>query len=212
MMLTFIVFFFPLLQQDLVDFFNAAMVNAGIVQPGHLPVVSSQLNHDKSFSFLEFTSTDEATAGMALDGITLNSNSLKIRRPKDYQPPPTGVAAPGHFFFLFTFFPLTNCQSRSLFMHTMHTQTVVGSSLPIVPGIVSTNVPDSPNKIFIGGLPSYLNEAQVKELLTAFGPLKAFNLVKDSTTGNSKGYAFFEYLDSTVTGTITHVPLQTTSN
>jgi len=33
----------------------------------------------------------------------------------------------------------------------------------------------------------------------SFGPLKAFNLVKDSATGLSKGYAFCEYLDVTVT-------------
>jgi len=36
---------------------------------------------------------------------------------------------------------------------------------------------------------------QVKELLTSFGPLKAFNLVKDSATSLSKGYAFCEYVD-----------------
>ncbi|OWK16036.1 hypothetical protein Celaphus_00004862 [Cervus elaphus hippelaphus] len=41
--------------------------------------------------------------------------------------------------------------------------------------------------------------AQVKELLTSFGPLKAFNLVKDSATGLSKGYAFCEYVDINVT-------------
>jgi len=40
---------------------------------------------------------------------------------------------------------------------------------------------------------------QVKELLTSFGPLKAFNLVKDSATGLSKGYAFCEYVDVTIT-------------
>ncbi|GAA6096370.1 splicing factor U2AF 65 kDa subunit-like [Tachysurus ichikawai] len=64
-----------------------------------------------------------------------------------------------------------------------------------VPGVVSTVVPDSPNKLFIGGLPNYLNDDQVKELLTSFGPLKAFNLVKDSATSLSKGYAFCEYVE-----------------
>uniref|UniRef100_A0A674GML2 Splicing factor U2AF subunit n=1 Tax=Taeniopygia guttata TaxID=59729 RepID=A0A674GML2_TAEGU len=49
------------------------------------------------------------------------------------------------------------------------------------------------------GLPNYLNDDQVKELLTSFGPLKAFNLVKDSATGLSKGYAFCEYVDINVT-------------
>ncbi|KAJ8268392.1 hypothetical protein COCON_G00135640 [Conger conger] len=36
---------------------------------------------------------------------------------------------------------------------------------------------------------------QVKELLTSFGPLKAFNLVKDCATELSKGYVFCEYVD-----------------
>jgi splicing factor U2AF subunit len=56
-------------------------------------------------------------------------------------------------------------------------------------------VEEGPNKIFIGGLPFYLNEEQVKELLSSFGQLRSFNLVKDTANGNSKGFAFFEYLD-----------------
>jgi splicing factor U2AF subunit len=86
-----------------------------------------------------------------------------------------------------------------------------------VPGVVSTNVPDSANKVFVGGLPSYLNEEQVMELLKSFGELKAFNLVRDNGTGPSKvcvhlttlvlmvelngnqGFAFFEYAEPAVT-------------
>ena len=57
---------------------------------------------------------------------------------------------------------------------------------PHVPGVISTNVPDTPNKIFIGGLPSYLTDDQVIELLKSFGELRAFNLVKEGGTGQSK--------------------------
>ncbi|EPQ14987.1 Splicing factor U2AF 65 kDa subunit [Myotis brandtii] len=80
-----------------------------------------------------------------------------------------------------------------------------GGALPAKPstngtaGAVPTAVPDSAHKLFIGGLPNYLNDDQVKELLTWFGPLKAFNLVKDSATGLSKGCAFCEYVDINVT-------------
>ena len=52
-----------------------------------------------------------------------------------------------------------------------------------IANIISTNVSEGPNKIFVGGLPSYLNEEQVKQLLTTFGPLKSFNLVRDNNTG-----------------------------
>ncbi|KAF9466058.1 hypothetical protein BDZ94DRAFT_1306449 [Collybia nuda] len=68
-----------------------------------------------------------------------------------------------------------------------------------VPGVVSTNVPDSINKVFVGGLPTYLNEEQVMELLKSFGDLKAFNLVRENGNGASKGFAFFEYVDVAVT-------------
>jgi hypothetical protein len=57
---------------------------------------------------------------------------------------------------------------------------------PHVPGVVSTNVPDTVNKIFIGGLPSYLTDDQVMELLKSFGELRSFNLVKEGGTGASK--------------------------
>jgi len=61
-----------------------------------------------------------------------------------------------------------------------------GEIAPHVPGVVSTNVPDTVNKIFIGGLPSYLNDEQVMELLSSFGELRAFNLVKEGGSGASK--------------------------
>lgn len=69
-----------------------------------------------------------------------------------------------------------------------------------VPGVVSTEVPDSTHKLFIGSLPNYMKEDQIKEMLAFFGPLKAFNLIKDRAMGLSKGYAFCEYVDSNVTG------------
>lgn len=49
-----------------------------------------------------------------------------------------------------------------------------------------------------GGLSVITGLFQVKELLCSFGPLKAFSLNVDSQ-GQSKGYAFAEYLDPTLT-------------
>lgn len=58
---------------------------------------------------------------------------------------------------------------------------------------------EGPDRIFVGGLPYYFTEAQIKELLESFGPLRGFDLVKDRETGNSKGYAFCVYQDLSVT-------------
>jgi len=68
-----------------------------------------------------------------------------------------------------------------------------------IPGIVSTQVEDGPNKVFIGNLPAALGDTEVKQFLSSYGELKSFHLVKDTGTGMSKGYAFFEYADTKVT-------------
>jgi splicing factor U2AF 65 kDa subunit len=65
-------------------------------------------------------------------------------------------------------------------------EAMMGSPGIHVPGAVSTNVPDSINKVFVGGLPAYLNEEQVMELLKSFGELRAFNLVRENGNGASK--------------------------
>ncbi|XP_039595269.1 splicing factor U2AF 65 kDa subunit-like [Polypterus senegalus] len=156
---------FGVTEESMADFFNAQMRLAGLSQAPGNPVLAVQINQDKNFAFLEFRSVDETTQAMAFDGILFQAQSLKIRRPHDYQPLPGISEQP-------------SCH---------------------VPGVVSTVVLDSPHKLFIGGLPNYLNDDQVKELLTSFGPLKAFNLVKDSSTSLSKGYAFCEYVDISLT-------------
>ena len=158
---------FGVAEEEMISFFNQQMHISGLAQTTGNPVLACQINIDKNFAFLEFRSIDETTQAMAFDGINFKGQSLKLRRPRDYQPMP-GLSEN----------PNLN-----------------------VPGVVSTVVPDSAHKLFSGGIPAYLNEDQVKELFTSFGQLKSFNLVKDSTTGLSKGYAFFEYLDSSITDT-----------
>ncbi|XP_075230494.1 U2 small nuclear riboprotein auxiliary factor 50 isoform X3 [Lycorma delicatula] len=150
---------FGVTEDEMMEFFNQQMHLSGLAQAAGNPVLACQINLDKNFAFLEFRSIDETTQAMAFDGINFKGQSLKIRRPHDYQPTPG--------------------MSES----------------------ASVNIPDSPHKIFIGGLPNYLNEDQVlvKELLMSFGQLRAFNLVKDSATGLSKGYAFCEYADVIMT-------------
>lgn len=162
------------------EFFNAALVAAKVTSKPGNPVVSCQINYEKNFAFLEFRDVDETNAGMGFDGITLHGHSLKVRRPKDYIAPSSPPPAPA---------PLPSVPSPD-----------AGIDSPTaIPGIVSTNVADTPNKVFMGGIPAFLTEDQVKELATSFGQLKSFNLVKDTTTGLSKGYAFFEYADENVT-------------
>ncbi len=59
--------------------------------------------------------------------------------------------------------------------------------------------------MFILGIPTIMAEEQIKAILLSMGQLKAFNLIKDSITGLSKGYAFFEYIDTVTTGIFNNI-------
>lgn len=81
----------------------------------------------------------------------------------------------------------------------MTSEEMEARTTPQLMNIVSTNVEDTPDKIFIGGLPQNFDEQEVKSLLSTFGQLKSFNLVRDTVNGTSKRYAFCEYVDPSVT-------------
>jgi splicing factor U2AF subunit len=64
---------------------------------------------------------------------------------------------------------------------------------------VSSLAGNSDNKIIIRELPGHFTEGEVRELLSLYGELVYFNLVKDPDTNLSKGYAYCEYADPRIT-------------
>lgn len=140
-------------------------------------VLNVYINREKCFAFVEVKSIELATACVGFDGIAFVTragarSTLRIRRPNDFKP-------------------------ELLPPNLRPTPTINMSAL----GLVSSNVTDGPGKVFVGGLPYHLMEDQVKELLTVFGPLKSFHLVRDPGMATSKGYGFCEYNDSITTQT-----------
>lgn len=136
---------FGVTEEEMMEFFNQQMHLSGLAQAAGNPVLACQINLDKNFAFLEFRSIDETTQAMAFDGINFKGQSLKIRRPHDYQPMPGMTDNPA-------------------------------LNVPVNSGVISTVVPDSPHKIFIGGLPNYLNEDQVRKMTLEFFFLVGFLL------------------------------------
>ena len=182
----------PINEFELRALFNSAFAAAFPQQAAGDAVVSVYLNMEKKFGFVEFRSAEEATLALQLDGIGLRGVPLRVKRPSDYTPPvpdaPVGFIAtpalPSNF--------LGNASggfgASSLSVRPPH-----------VPGRISDQVPDGPNKLFCGGLPYSLPENDIKDLLSSYGELRGFHLKRDKDTGQSKGYAFFEYADPNVT-------------
>ena len=111
---------------------------------------------------------EEASNCMALDGVPFREARLRVRRPNNY-----------------------DAGSAVLLGSTEPDPSMDAARL----GAVRTCVPDSPHKLFVGGLPCDWDADRVKRLLAPYGRLLAFNLVMDKATGNSKGYCFCEYSD-----------------
>ena len=162
-------------EQDIHGYFshavNTAMGITGATQEDD-PILSVYINKERHFAFIEFKTMDVTTACLAFNGVNmLNKGKILIKRPNDYNPSNAPAAS-------------------SEFMQKFDVSKL---------GIVSPIVVDSPNKIFIDGLPYHLHDEQVMELLSAFGKIKAFHLVKaDAAATTSKGYCFVEYAEDNV--------------
>jgi splicing factor U2AF subunit len=158
-------------EMELRDFFNAVMIAAQ--GPGRKPgasVLGVFLNLAKRFAFVEFRNAVEATQAMDLDGIQFRGLNLKLGRPANYNANATSMAS--------RMAPKLNLSKL---------------------GIVSSHVPNGPNKLYIGGVPYNLKMDQVRELVQTYGPLRGLWLSSDPMTGMSKGFAFAYYEDDSVT-------------
>ncbi|KAH0481610.1 MAG: uncharacterized protein KVP18_002689 [Porospora cf. gigantea A] len=182
---------------SLCKFFNDTF---SALLPNKLPgpvVVGCHLNSNKKYAFIELRTISEAQFSLTLDGLLFMNCSLKLRRPQDYNgglaqkqqadelQHGLGVGIPG----------ISDQNSKDL---------VPTTPLPGETVYVSPVVEDGPNKLFLGGVPVWLTEDEVKEWLLKHGRLRAFQLMREKTNhpshaGHSKGYAFCEYVDAITT-------------
>ena len=165
-------------EQSLVEFFNLQLNGLNVVE-GADPCVQAQLAPDRAFAMLEFKAPGDATTAMALDGITMGDDG--------------GDAA------MVDAIANGNTEGLSLRRPKDYIVAAVADADPATEGEIAETVPDTQNKISITNIIPHLDDAQVQELLTAFGALRSFVLVKDRSTGESRGIAFCEYVDQSAT-------------
>ncbi|CAO1598064.1 hypothetical protein XANCAGTX0491_001838 [Xanthoria calcicola] len=163
--------------EAIVNFFNLQLNGLNVVESTD-PCISAQISQDRSFALCEFKSPVETTMALALDGIAMEDN--------DSMEYTNGDAS-------------TNARGLSVRRPKDYIVPSNVEESEDQEGVVSPVVPDTPNKISVTNLLPNLDEEQVTELLVAFGALKAFVLVKDRSTEESRGIAFCEYADPAVT-------------
>ncbi|KAH7034971.1 uncharacterized protein B0I36DRAFT_317331 [Microdochium trichocladiopsis] len=156
-------------EEGVMAFFNLQLNGLNVIESTD-PCVLCQLSQEGNFALLEFRHPSEATVALAFDGISMEADDASNA---------TGglkISRPKDYIV-----------------------PAIADEAPYEPGVISRIVADTPHKISIANLPPYLTEEQVQELLVSFGELKALVLVKDSHTEESRGVAFCEFVDPSVT-------------
>ena len=148
-------------EESLVNFFNLQLNGLNVVSSVD-PVISAQIAKDRSFALLELKNPNEATVALALEGITMEDDGAMD----------TGVMNGSH--------GLVIRRPKDYIVDSAPTEEEHQE------GVVSSNVPDTPNKIVITNLLPSLTDDQVQELVGTFGALRAFVLVKDQSTEESR--------------------------
>ncbi|KAI1006928.1 hypothetical protein K3495_g1289 [Podosphaera aphanis] len=160
-------------EETIVNFFNLQLNGLNVID-GSDPCISAQISKDRTFALIEFKQPTDATMALALDGITMEdeySNEMSSGNTKG----------------------LSIRRPKDYIVPANTEET------PPETGVLSSVVVDTQNKISISNIPYYLTDDQVTELLVSFGELKSFVLVKDSSTEESRGIAFCEYMDPQAT-------------
>ena len=181
----------PINEPKLATFFNNALhaIGGTVVQLSGDPILNVYINMEKKFAFVEFRTVEETSNCMSLDGVMMDGIALRVRRPNDYNVLAASTLGPSQ--------PKEGLNLDAIGMD----KTAAAGGVPGANPNANLTEDDLAHRLFIGGLPYFLTEPQVKELVEAFGPTKSFTLVVDRETGNSKGYGFFVYENHTVTDT-----------
>lgn len=156
-------------EESILAFFNLQLNGLNVIESTD-PCSLVQMSSDHTFALLEFKTAADATVALALDGQTMEADDAN----GDSNGSPSGlqIRRPKDYIV-----------------------PAVVDDPNYEPGRVSNIVIDTPNKISLTNIPPYLTAEQVLELLNSFGELKAFMLVQDRGTEESRGIAFCEYLD-----------------
>lgn len=157
-------------EESIMQFFNLQLNGLNVIKAVD-PCISANISKDRSFALLEYKAPVDATVALAFDGITMEEHVAEANGSANGSIAGLEIKRPKDY--------IVPSADEDAYQE----------------GVVSPEVPDTANKICVSNIPIYLTDAQVTELLGTFGELKAFVLVADNGTGESRGIAFCEYVD-----------------
>ena len=151
-------------EETMVNWFNLHLSGLNISASVD-PCISVSMSKDRSFAIADFKSPADATIALALEGETMQEHVTEANGNAEQGVKGFEIRRPKDYIV-----PSPDAEDYN----------TLGE------GGISTVVPDSESKIRISSIPPYLEESQVIELVKAFGDLKAFMLVKEQGSDQSR--------------------------
>jgi splicing factor U2AF subunit len=147
---------------EIVEFLNLQLNGLNVVS-GINPCLSAQIASNHEYALVEFKTAEDATVVLAMDGV-----SMRGVAEGEAEPAGLSIRRPKDYI------------------------TPSADENAMAVDGVSSNVPDSPYKLSITNIPAFVDEPQARELVEAFGALKAFVLVKDTSSEQHRvsGYRY----------------------
>lgn len=172
---------------EIKDYFNALLLALRPEYATPIPVINVELATSRVFATLEFTNKAAKAYTLTLKNIEFQKcvRQRRVQLPVDNTSPPP-------------FQKLIIMKPRQYFFRTYLENT----KIPEVMFDVDDGSLGPINKVYLGGLPNYLKDHDVRKLCENFGKLKYFNVAKQQNENKesvSKGYCFFEYEDGSIT-------------
>jgi splicing factor U2AF subunit len=122
------------------------------VVSGHDPCSSAHIASSKEYAALEFKTPEDATVALAMSGISMRDEAGGPDRSG------LSIRRPKDY--------ITPAADENAYPEDQ----------------ISSVVKDSPNKLSIVNIPTFIEEEQIRELVETMGKLSAFVLVKDTST------------------------------
>ena len=149
-------------EEAIINFFNLQLNGLNVVE-GVDPCISCQISQGREFAMVEFKTPSDATTALAFDGISMEHDDMVTNGNANGQLAGLSIRRPRDYIV-----------------------AAVADEEERAEGEVSTSVADTQNKISITNIMPSLTDDHVKELLSSFGALKSFVLVKDRSTEESR--------------------------
>lgn len=151
-------------EESVIGWFNLHLNGLNVVKSSD-PCVQVHIADDRSFALVEFKTAEDATVALSLDGEAMEEHVAAANGNGSGSVQGLEIKRPKDYIV-----PTPDPEAYNNYGK----------------GGMSTEVPESENKICVSNLPTFLNEEQAMELFESFGKLKAFVMVKDHGMGESR--------------------------